>query len=254
MVKKLILDLTFGAAIPLTILSYGPDHIGARPTFVLAGMIPAAYVLWDILFYSKRFNFITTVIAITAVTQGGMALLTVDGWKYALADSSGTILTFLMFGVSLLLGKPIVNFFVIQVYEPKNLENEGLLWKMLGAPEVHRIMVMATLIILAENFLRGVGNYYLNLYRVTAAFGSDEFILQKRNVDALARFIMPATSISAMFGAFYLVNKSVDDWLDSVGEEGGDLFAQIRRKLGLPAMPVAPAAPLAVEPAATPET
>lgn len=242
MQKKLLLDLTFGAAIPLTILSFGSDYIGARPTFALAGLIPAAYVIWDILFYSKRFNFITTVIAVTAVTQGSMALLTVDGWKYALADSSGTILTFLLFGGSLLLGKPIVNYFVVQVYEPQNLEEEGLLWKMLSAPGVHKMMVLATVIILAENLLRGVANYYFNLYRVTAVFGTEEFNIQKRNVDGWMRFIAPATSIGALFAAFYLVNKSVDDWLDSVAEEGGTMFAQIRRKLGLPAVDETPKA------------
>lgn len=233
--KKLALDLTFGAVIPITILSFGTDYIGARPTFVLAGLIPAAYVFWDILFYSKRFNFITSVIAATAIAQGSAALLTVDGWKYALADTSGTIVTFLIFGISLLLGRPIVNYFVVQVYQPENLEEEHLIWQMLRSPEVHRTMVLATTIILAENLLRGVGNYYLNLWRVTAEFGTEEFNLQKRNVDSMTRFIMPVTAMGALFWAFYLVNLRVDRWLDVVAADGGSLFEQIRRRLGLPA-------------------
>lgn len=233
--KKLALDLTFGAVIPITILSFGTDYIGARPTFILAGLIPAAYVFWDILFFSKRFNFITSVIAATAIAQGSAALLTVDGWKYALADTSGTIVTFLIFGVSLLLGRPIVNYFVVQVYQPENLEEEHLIWQMLRSPEVHRTMVLATTIILAENLLRGVGNYYLNFWRVTAEFGTEEFNLQKRNVDSMTRFIMPVTAMGALFWAFYLVNARVDRWLDVVASDGGTLFEQIRRRLGLPA-------------------
>lgn len=229
--KKLALDLTFGAVIPITILSFGTDYIGARPTFVLAGLIPAAYVFWDILFYSKRFNFITSVVAATAVAQGSAALLTVDGWKYALADTSGTIVTFLIFGVSLLLGRPIVNYFVVQVYQPETPEQEDLLWKMLRSKEVHRMMVLATLIILAENLLRGIGNYSLNLWRVTAEFGTEEFNLQKRNVDSMTRFIMPVTAMGALFWAFYLVNARVDWWLEPVSGEGGTLYDQIRRRL-----------------------
>ncbi|MFN4243345.1 MAG: VC0807 family protein [Tepidisphaerales bacterium] len=231
--KKLALDLTFGAVIPITILSFGTDYLGARPTFVLAGLIPAAYVFWDILFYSKRFNFITSVVAATAVAQGSAALLTVDGWKYALADTSGTIVTFLIFGVSLLLGRPIVNYFVVQVYQPETPEEEDLLWKMLRSKEVHRMMVLATLIILAENLLRGIGNYALNVWRVTAEFGTEEFNLQKRNVDSMTRFIMPVTAMGALFWAFYLVNARVDWWLEPVSGEGGTLYDQIRRRLAL---------------------
>lgn len=234
-VKKLVLDLTFGAAIPLTILSFGTDYIGARPTFVLAGLIPAAYVFWDILFYSKRFNFITSVVAATAVAQGSAALLTVDGWKYALADTSGTIVTFVIFGISLLLGRPIVNYFVVQVYQPETPEQEDLLWRMLRSREVHRMMVIATTVILAENLLRGVGNYTLNVWRVTAEFGTEEFNLQKRNVDSMTRFIMPVTAMGALFWAFYLVNARVDWWLEPVAAEGGSLYEQIRRRLALSA-------------------
>ena len=38
---KIFLDLLIGAVIPLLILNYGTAKIGARPAFILAGIIPA---------------------------------------------------------------------------------------------------------------------------------------------------------------------------------------------------------------------
>lgn len=241
--KKIIVDLLFGAAIPLAILSWGSDlGLSPRMTFVLAGLIPAAYVLGDVFFYSKKFNFITTVIAVTAVAQGVTSFLQVSGWKYALADTSGTIITLLIFGISLLMGRPIVNYFVVQVFQPENPDEEALLQRMLGEREVHKWMVIATLVILAESFVRGVGNFLLNTYRVTAEFNTPEFITQKRNVDALTRFIAPAMSFGALFIAFYLVNNAIEKWIGTAGDEGGSFFNQIRKRLGIPTVADAPSA------------
>jgi hypothetical protein len=236
--KKLILDLTFGAVIPLAILSWGTDHLGARLTFILAGLIPALYVLWDVLFFTKKFNVITTVIGVTAVTQGGLSFLTVSGWKYALADSAGSIVTFLLFGGLLLANKPIVNYFIVQVLVTGDEPDEpDLVQRMLAQPVIHRTMMVATLIILAENVLRGTGNFFLNWYKVTSLFGTEEFNVQKRNVDAMTRFIAPAMSFGALLAAFYVANNSIEKWIGEAGDDGGTLAAQIRKKLGLPAPP-----------------
>lgn len=235
--KKLLLDLTFGAAIPLAILSYGNDYLGARLTFVLAGLIPAIYVLWDIFFYSKKFNFITTVIAITALTQGGASLLTVSGWQYALADTAGTIVTFIIFGVSLLMGRPIVNYFVVQVFEPQSPDEEQTLRTMLAEPTVHRQMILATIVLLAENALRGIGCFLLAWSRVVSPFGTEQFNFEKRNVDAITRIGAPILMLGTLVLAFWIVNRAIDTWIGDAAEDGGTLFEQIRRRLAKDAKP-----------------
>src|SRR5882757_5256400 len=113
-----------GAGIPWAVLKWGTDVIGARPAFIVAGVIPAIYVLVDVLFYSKRFNAITTIVAITATTQGGLAFLKVDGWMYALQDTAGTIVTFLLFLGSLIAGRPMVDYFAAQVLDPADKKEE----------------------------------------------------------------------------------------------------------------------------------
>lgn len=232
--KKLFLDLVMGAAIPMAILHWGTDYIGARPSFIAAGVIPAVYVLLDVLFFSKRFNAITTIVAITATTQGGLAFLKVDGWKYALQDTAGTIVTFLLFAITLALGKPMVDYFAAQVLAPADEAEEKLIWQMLLRPgPIRRAVVIGTLIIMAEQLARGTGNYFLNLYRVTAEFGTSEFNNQKAAVTGIATIPFTITNFGALIIAVGLVIRTVDRWLDDAAETGGTLGEQITRKLSV---------------------
>jgi hypothetical protein len=223
-----------GAVIPLLILNYGTTRIGARPSFVLAGLIPAAYILFDVLFLTKRFNAITTIIGVTAITQGGLAFLTVSGWKYALQDTAGTIVTFLLFGVTLFVGKPMVQYFVLQVLEPQSPDEEALASRMLSDRGLHRIMIVGTLIILAENFLRGIANFLLAWKMVTAPFGTPEFNAQKASLESITRWLFMISNMGAMVGAIMLVHSAIEKWIGDAANDGGTLFNQIRKRLGLP--------------------
>lgn len=238
--KKLILDLVFGAVIPLLLLTkYTTEHLGARPAYVLAGLIPAIYIVWDVCFYTKRFNAITTLVAINAVTQGGLAFLKVDGWKYAAQDAVGTTIMFLVFAGTLVIGRPVLNYFLIQVLEPENPEEERLGWTMLRQPEIHRTLVLGTGVLLLEHAMRGGLAFYLNLTRVTAKFGTPEFNAQKLSVESMTRFVFMGSAIGSMFVAYMLVSNSIDKWIGDAGNDGGTIFEQIAKRLGL-AAPKAP--------------
>lgn len=242
--KKLILDIIMGAAIPLATLKWGTDIIGARPSFIIAGLVPAIYVLCDVLFITKRFNAITTIIAITATTQGGLAFLKVDGWKYALQDTAGTIVMFTLFTATLLLGKPMVQYFAVQVLEPANPKEEATIWRLITRPgPVRKAIILGTLLIMAEQLVRGFANYYLNLYRVTAEFGSKEFNDQKAAVTAIAWLPFTVTNLGAMVFAVGMVIRAVDSWVEDAGDEGGTLAEQIERRFQAlePTAPTTPA-------------
>lgn len=247
--KKLILDIVMGAAIPLAILKWGggalqaqgwSEMAGQRAAFITAGLIPALYVLWDVFFYTKRFNAITTVVAITAVTQGGTSLFKVQGVVHALQDTSGTIVNFLLFAGSLMIGRPIVQYFAVQVLEPKPGKEESLVWKMILSPgPVRKSVYLGTLLVLTEQVVRGVANFLVNWYRVTADFGTSDFTSQKASVGAMLMFPFMITSMGALILAVGMVLRAVDNWLYDVSENGGTLGEQIERKLAPPPAPVA---------------
>jgi len=76
---KLLLDITMGAVIPILILNNLTRPLGAPPAYVIAALVPVAYVLVDTFAISRRFNAITTYVALTAIMNGALAFWFVDG-------------------------------------------------------------------------------------------------------------------------------------------------------------------------------
>ena len=95
-----------GAVVPILILSYLSDPLGTVPAYLIAALIPVGWVLADLFVVSRRFNFITAFLGLNAIARGLLAFWFVDGALYALKDTVGSILAVLLFGGSLLLGRP----------------------------------------------------------------------------------------------------------------------------------------------------
>ncbi|HSL01002.1 MAG TPA: hypothetical protein VK869_11745 [Rubrobacteraceae bacterium] len=99
---KLALDVLLGAVVPILVLSYLSDPLGAVPAY----LVPVGWVLTDLALISRRFNFITAFLGLNAIVRGLLAFWFVDGALYAFKDSVGSILVALIFAGSLLLGRP----------------------------------------------------------------------------------------------------------------------------------------------------
>jgi hypothetical protein len=232
---KLLLDIVMGAVIPILILNNLTRPLGAPTAYVLAALVPVAYVLVDTLFISRRFNAITTYIALTAIMNGALAFWFVDGWRYALKDTAGLIVAVLLFFGSIVSGKPMMQFFATQVFQPDAPAKEGALKRLFAKPDVKRGLVLSTAIIGIENAVLGVINFYLNLNIVTAAFGTDQFNSQVAEVNAITRILFTVVAFAVFALAFYLVYRSVFKVLPT--EDGKSQFESefwdLMRKGGL---------------------
>ena len=93
--------------------------MGAVPAYLLSALIPVGWVLADLFFLSRRFNFITAFLGLNAIVRGLLAFWFVDGALYALKDTVGSILIVVVFGGSLLLGRPLLGVFVAQALDPR---------------------------------------------------------------------------------------------------------------------------------------
>ncbi len=217
--KKLIVDIFMGAIVPVMVLKFvTEDRTGIKPeyAYLIAALIPVTYILCDTFFYSKRFNAITTYVALAAIMQGAVAFWFVDGLKYAIKDSAGSAVAVVMFAGSLVIGRPLFRAFVVQGLMPANPGEEAALRRLMDAPPVYRMLVIGTLIMIAETILAGSINFALNLTRVTAEFRTPEFNNQKAAVDAITRIIFPVLSIAAFMLAFKLVLDAVYKLLPEV--------------------------------------
>ena len=205
---KLILDIGLGAVVPILVLTYLTERIGAVPAYLLAALIPVGWVAIDLLAITRRFNFITSYVGATAILNGLLAFWFVDGPRFALKDSAAYIATTLAFGVSLLLSRPVLRYMFIQVQNPDTAARRAALGRLLDLPSVHRATLIGTGIVVAQNAILAVINFLLNYNVVTAAFGTDAFNQQVAQVNAITRIAFPLPAIAVMGLAIWLVFRA----------------------------------------------
>ncbi len=228
---KIVWDLIFTLLIPISILSpslslggihflgselqdgkavgFGvSDLIGTVLAYVIAALIPVAYILIDTL-RTRVFNPITTVAASSALIGGGLAFLQIDGWQFALKDSYRPIVFAVIMLGSLALGKPFFAVFLRVAMQDMTEERKPLLEKLLSAPNVKRGLFQGTAAIGIESIIMAVINFVVNFNIVTAKFGTKDFNAMVAKANGV--LYLPSTLASfAAFGlAYYLVQRGL---------------------------------------------
>ena len=227
---KLALDIIMGAVVPILILNNLTKPLGAPAAYVLAALVPVAYVLVDTFFISRRFNVITSYVALSAIMSGILAFWFVDGVLYALKDTASLVVSLVVFAGSLLIGKPIVKYFLIQGLNPDTPARTAKLNRLMTLPPVWRSLVFATIIIAIQTILAGVVNFALNLNMVTAAFGTELFNQQVAQVNAITRIAFPVASLVAFGLGFVLIFRALYAELpkpEGQTQQEGDLWPMI---------------------------
>jgi hypothetical protein len=216
--NKLFLDILMGAVIPILILNNLTKPLGAPTAYVLAALIPVAWVLIDLFLITKTFNFITSYSGLTAVMQGALAFWFVDGVLFAIKDTAALMVTVLVFGGSILIGRPILQFFFRQVVMPNSAEQEHDLKALFAERPIQRAFTWGTLIVVIQNIITSAINFTLNLQMVLARFGTDEFNQQVASVNTITRIAFPILAILAFGVGLWMVYRAIYRQLPS--EEG----------------------------------
>ncbi|RMG65846.1 MAG: hypothetical protein D6709_01415 [Chloroflexi bacterium] len=211
-----------GAIIPILILNNLTRPLGAPVAYVIAALVPVAYVLADTFLISRRFNAIATYVALTAIMNGVLAFWFVDGWRYALKDTAGLIGAVVLFFGSIAIGKPMFQFFIAQVLQPDTPKKDSAWRSLIAKPKVRRGLVTATALVGGMNAALGVANFLLNANIVTAPFGTDTFNSQVAGVNAITRVAFTLASLVVFAAAFYLAYRALFQELPS--EEGKSQF------------------------------
>jgi len=224
---KLTLDIVLGAVVPILVLTHLTDPLGTVPAYLLAALIPVGWVFVDLFFISRRFNFITGFLGLNAVVRGVLAFWFVDGVLYALKDTAGTAVVVLVFGGSLLVGRPVVRAFLEQGLDPRTPEQESALDRLFGERPVRRALFWGTALLALVSAVVGVANFLLNLWIVTAPFGTEAFNAQVAQVNAITRVALTIPEVLGWGAAFLLVYRAFQAQLPDVPGEG-DLWQLIR--------------------------
>ncbi len=201
--RKLFLDLLMGAGIPALILAFLSQPLGAPPAYVLAAMVPVAWVLLDLFAISRHFNAITSVVGMLAVGNGALAFWFVDGLQYAFKDSLSMVLYALLLLGSAAIGRPFLRQLLAQSLGGDSAERRRLLGRLFDDPAVRRTIFFSTLAAGLAMLVAAGANFTLNVQIVTAPFGTDAFNLQVAQVNALTRAILPLWTMLAFGVALY---------------------------------------------------
>lgn len=206
---KISLDFLFGLIIPVVILSRFSDELGNAPAYVVSALIPVAWVVVDLLFVTRRFNFITSFLGLSAVVRGILAFWFVDGVAYALKDSASSLLWVVIFGASLVFGRPLIGAFLEQTFDPRTREQERSLGDLFDEPPARRALWFGTLAMVLLSTVTGVANFFLNLWIVTAEFGSQAFNAQVAESNTIARFAIAIPETLALMVVIGLALRTI---------------------------------------------
>lgn len=230
---KLAVDILVGAVIPIYLLENLTDTWGSVPTYLVAALIPVAYVLIDTFFVTRRFNVITSFGAAGALLRGALAFWFVDGALFALKDSAGLALNLLVFGGTLAIGRPIMRFFMTQALAPDTPEKTAALGDVLDTRALRRGISLASALVAIESALTGIANFLLNLSIVVAPFGDALFNRQVAQVNAITRIAFTITSFGAFGFGFFLIYRALFAALPSEpgkSQEDSDIWELILRR------------------------
>lgn len=213
---KLGLDFLFGLIIPIIILSRFSDELGNVTAYVVSALIPVAWVIIDLLFITKRFNFITSFLGLNAILRGVLAFWFVDGVAYAFKDSAPSLLWVVIFAGSLVFGRPLFGAFISQALDPRTPKQEESLTSLFDEPPARRALWGGTALIVVIFVLTTIANFFLNLWVVVAEFGTQAFNSQVAQSNAIARFAIAIPEAIAMVVIMGFVLKAVYDRLPKV--------------------------------------
>lgn len=185
------------------------------PAYLVSALVPVAWVLADLFLVSRRFNFITAFLGLNAIVRGLLAFWFVDGALYALKDTAGGILIVLAFGGSLLLGHPLLGAFVAQTLGPRTPWQEASLERLFAERPVARTLLITTAGLALLNAVTAAINFLLNLWMVTASFGTEEFNAQVARVNAVTRVALGVPEALVMGLAIWWVIYSLHSRLYS---------------------------------------
>ncbi|GGJ71570.1 hypothetical protein GCM10008939_14940 [Deinococcus aquiradiocola] len=205
-IAKFGLDVLFTFVLPYALLNPRPFHLpdltallGVYGVYVLAGLLPTIYIVWDTARHRVLNPFAVFMLA-GALSGAVVSFLRLDGVAFALKDALHSGLLVLVCLVSLAVRRPLFEFLFFGVVAPETPERSRLLSAALSQPAVRHALAGATWLVALKALLLGIGSYVVAIHYVTLPFGTPAFNAQVATAHAIT-FPM-AMVLDALFYAW----------------------------------------------------
>ncbi len=205
--ENLLLNLAFNILIPSLILSKlsTPERLGPAVALVVALAFPLGYGLYD--FWLRRTaNFISLIGFTSVLLTGGLGLLKVDGFWFAIKEASVPAIIGVAVWLSMRTKRPLVRQFVYNDQVIDTAKVEAALADRGAQPAFDRLLATASYWLVASFAFSAVLNFALARLLLRSPSGTPEFNaeLAKMNLISWPVIALPSTAIM-MFALWKLI-------------------------------------------------
>lgn len=174
--ENLLLNLACNIAVPALVLSKlsTPERLGPVYSLIIALAFPLGYGVWD---YVRRreANFISIIGFVSVLLTGGLGLLHIDGFWFAVKEAAIPTIIGLAVLVSLKTKKPLVHTIL---YNPQVIDVprvDATLAERGNRAGFERLMVTSSYLLTLSFLVSAVLNFGLARYLLRSPSGTPEF-------------------------------------------------------------------------------
>ncbi len=220
--ENLLVNLVFNIAIPWAALSWlsKPTLLGPVWALVVAIAFPLGYGAWDLVTRRKT-NFISIIGLVSVVLTGGLGLLKIDGFWFAVKSGAVPIAVGLAVLASMRTKRPLVREMLYndQLIDVARVDAELALRGNRAGFE--RLLDNASYLLVATFVVSGVLNFGLARYVIKSASGTPEFNAELARMHLLD---IPVTTIPSMAMLMFALWKLLGGIKKLTGLELDDIF------------------------------
>lgn len=205
------LNLGINVVVPALIFSKlsDPGRLGPVYALLLGLSFPLAYGLWD-LFQRRKFNFFSGLGFVSLLLTGGLGLLAVDGFWFAVKEAAVPGLIGIVVLASLKTRKPLVRALLLNenVMDVERVERE--VQARGNQRQFEALLTRSSLLVAASFFLSAVLNFVLALVVLKSPAGTPEFTQELGRMTALSYPVIVLPSMLVFGFTLWTLARGLD--------------------------------------------
>ena len=209
--ENLWLNLAFNVAAPALILSRlsGAHALGPAGGLVVALAFPLGYGVWDFAVRRKT-NFISVLGFASVLLSGGLGLLKVDGFWFAVKDATVPALIGAAVLLSMRTREPLIKTLLFNEAVMDVPRIEAALQERGAETAFSALLRRATVLVAASFFLSGALNFMLARHLLRSPGGTPEFNAQLAKMHWLSWPVIVVPSMVMMMLALWQLVKGLE--------------------------------------------
>lgn len=208
--ENLLLNIVCNIAIPALVLAKlsPPTRLGPVWGLVLALAFPVGYGIWD---YARRrqANFISVIGFVSVLLTGGLGLMNLGGFWFAVKDAAIPTVIAIAVLVSLKTKRPLVRSLLFNEQVIDVLKVEAALANRGTRPGFDRLLVSSSYLLAISFIVSAVLNFGLARYLLKSPAGTPEFNAELAHMHVLSWPVIVLPSMAMTMFALWQLLKGL---------------------------------------------